>query len=103
MQINGIGAGIGAGATGMESLASGAPGAKAQGGSFMDMLQSITGQLTEVEQNSNQAVERLATGEPIDIHEVVMATEMESLAFQLMLNVRNKLVEGYQEVFRMQV
>ncbi len=101
MQVNGIGAGTGAGGLGANLDRLG--GGQGAGGSFADMLRSVTDGLTRAESNSNDAVERLVMGEDIDIHEVVLATEMESLAFELMLNVRNKLVEAYQEVFRMQV
>ena len=75
----------------------------AAGQSFTNTLGSVMNQLGAVEQNSTSAVEALASGEPIDIHDVVLATETESLAFNLMLNIRNKLVEAYQEVFRMQI
>jgi flagellar hook-basal body complex protein FliE len=39
----------------------------------------------------------------VDIHDVMIAVQAESLLFQVGLQVRNKLVEAYHEVFRMQV
>ena len=46
---------------------------------------------------------RAATGDDVDIHNVMIATQAESLAFQTAVQVRNKLVEAYQDVFRMQM
>ena len=45
----------------------------------------------------------IATGGEKDLHDVVMSVEMESLAFDLAVQIRNRLVEAYSEVFRMQV
>jgi flagellar hook-basal body complex protein FliE len=42
-------------------------------------------------------------GEPVELHRVVLAGEEAALAFEMMLGVRNKVVEAYQEVMRMQV
>jgi flagellar hook-basal body complex protein FliE len=42
-------------------------------------------------------------GEPIDVHEVMLNTEQASLGFSMALQVRNKLVDAYQEVMRMSV
>lgn len=100
MRIDGIGAG--AGAAGLPLAGTGGS-EKAAGGSFTDMLDSLVGDLQNMQQTSDNAVASLATGGDVDIAEVVMATEAESLAFNLLLGVRNKLLEGYQEIFRMQV
>src|ERR1044071_5123474 len=45
----------------------------------------------------------LAKGDPVDIHEVMLNTEQASLGFSMALQVRNKLVDAYQEVMRMSV
>ncbi len=98
MEIKGIGNGFGAAGAGLTGAAS-----QGGGASFMDTLKAVTDGLARTEQNATDAVGKLATGEPVDIHDVVLATEMESMAFQLALNVRNKLVEAYQELSRMQI
>ena len=46
---------------------------------------------------------KLATGQPVDIHEVMLNTEQASLGFSMALQVRNKLIDAYQEVMRMSV
>lgn len=70
-------------------------------GSFADALRGL---LQEVEQNNSRAVElkqRLLTGEPVELHEVLMAVEKAHLSFQTLLSVRNRLLEAYQELTRM--
>ena len=53
--------------------------------------------------NADQALESLALGGDVDIHEVVLATEMEALAFQMALQVRNRMVETVQTTLSMQI
>ena len=70
-------------------------------------FESVLGQLVE-EVNSKQlqageAVHGLLSGEDIPLHRVMLATEEASISFQLMVEVRNKLLEAYQELMRMQV
>jgi flagellar hook-basal body complex protein FliE len=45
----------------------------------------------------------LIAGEPIDLHEVMISAEEASVAFDLMMEIRNKLLEAYQEIQRMQI
>jgi flagellar hook-basal body complex protein FliE len=59
--------------------------------------------LNQVQNDADDKSVQLAAGEPIDLHEVMLARETASLDFQLALQVRNKLVEAYQDVMRMQV
>ncbi len=70
-------------------------------GSFTEALRGL---LREVEQSDARATElkrRLLTGEPVELHEVLLATEKAHLAFQTLLAVRNRLLEAYQELTRM--
>jgi flagellar hook-basal body complex protein FliE len=52
---------------------------------------------------SRDAVRQMLSGEDIPLHRVMLASEEASISFQLMVEVRNKLVESYQELMRMQV
>ena len=70
---------------------------------FGELLDGLVGGVDEASANAARAVGALATGEDIDIHDVAIASEMESLAFSLALQVRNKVVEAYQEVMRMTI
>ena len=51
----------------------------------------------------DQMVEGAVTGQVGEVHDVMIAAEEAQLTFELMLEVRNKLLEGYTEIMRMQV
>lgn len=75
----------------------------AGGAGFADLLGKALGQLQGISDTANQKVTGLASGEDVELHEVMLALETESLAMNLATTVRNKAVEAYQEVFRMQM
>jgi flagellar hook-basal body complex protein FliE len=72
-------------------------------GDFGRMIGDVLQSLSATEQSTGNLIARAATGNDVDIHDVMIATQAESLAFQVGVQVRNKLVEAYQEVFRMQM
>jgi flagellar hook-basal body complex protein FliE len=53
--------------------------------------------------NSENDIKKLATGETQSLHEVMIHMEEAKLSFQLLAQVRNRLLDAYQEVMRMQV
>ena len=67
--------------------------------SFEDMLSS----LNQSQQNSDGLVEQLARGEDEDLHTVMIAMEENNVNFNVALGIRDKLVEAYREIMRMQV
>ncbi|MCL5256741.1 MAG: flagellar hook-basal body complex protein FliE [Chloroflexi bacterium] len=71
--------------------------------SFGKYLEQAVSNLNSLQNQADTMVNKLATGEPVELHQVALAVEQSSLAFQLALQVRNKLVEAYQEVMRMQI
>lgn len=64
-----------------------------------EMVQDVDGLMD----HSADVQQRLISGEPIDVHDVTIAGQEAGLAFKLMVEVRNKLVEAYQELMRLQV
>ena len=52
---------------------------------------------------AENALQDLATGKSSNIHHVMLALEDAKLSFQLLAQVRNKLLEGYQDILRMQI
>ena len=70
---------------------------------FVGMLEHALGNLNDLAQQADAMATRAATGEDVDLHEVMLAMESAGLGFQLALQVRNKLVDAYQEISRMQV
>jgi flagellar hook-basal body complex protein FliE len=70
---------------------------------FADMLGKALGQLQSVSDTANAKVNALATGQNVDLQDVMLSLQAESLSMSLATQVRNKAVEAYQEVFRMQM
>lgn len=58
-------------------------------------------QVQQVQSDASQQVSDLVTGKSGDIHTAMIAVEKADLSFQMMMQVRNKIVSAYQEVSRM--
>ena len=58
--------------------------------------------MEDLQSNSEQQVSALLQGERGDVHNVMIAIEKADVAFQLMMQVRNKIVNAYQQVSQMQ-
>ena len=78
------------------------PGAKQSGG-FGSVLRDAIGKVGEFNDTASRSVESFLSGEGDDLHKTIMATQRADLAMELFLQVRNKVVQAYQEVMRMQV
>src|SRR5438067_8803161 len=76
---------------------------KPAGADFGAALKQAVGALGELSGKADASSLALAKGEPVDIHEVMLNTEQASLGFSMALQVRNKLIDAYQEVMRMSV
>lgn len=70
---------------------------------FGQTLSSALDNLSQMQTLSDQAMQKLAAGENIDLHQVMISAEQTDIAFRVALSMRDKLVEAYQEVMRMQV
>jgi flagellar hook-basal body complex protein FliE len=84
---------------GTGNLSAGASGGPA-GADFGEMLDSLVGRVNQSQHDADAMVESLALGEPVDVHQVMMALSEASNAMQLTLQVRNKALEAYQELMR---
>jgi flagellar hook-basal body complex protein FliE len=81
-----------------------APSDKAGGtGSFESVLGQLVQEVNSKQLAASDAVHGLLSGQDIPLHRVMIAAEEASVSFQLMVEVRNKLLEAYQELMRMQV
>mgnify|MGYP001444737225 CR=1 FL=1 len=69
---------------------------------FADSLKSFYQSVNAESKEADKKVAAFATGKPIGIHDVVIATEKAGLSLRFLLQIRNKLLEGYQEIMRMQ-
>ena len=73
------------------------------GTSFANMLKSLAQDVSIKSAQAGEAVQGVLAGEGVPLHQAVIAAEEASVSFQLMVEVRNKLLESYQELMRMQV
>ncbi len=73
------------------------------GPSFAESLKSAVHQVNELQRVSDSKMEALATGENKNIPEVMLAVEKADIALKMLVQVRNKVIDAYQEVMRMQV
>jgi len=57
----------------------------------------------ELEKEADNEVQKLAKMETQDIHNTMIAVEKADLTFQMMMQIRNKIISAYEEIMRMQV
>ena len=72
------------------------------GGDFGSVLSSAIDQVEQLHSGAAQQVTELLKGDRSDVQNVMIAVEKADVAFQLMMQVRNKIVSAYQEISRMQ-
>lgn len=71
--------------------------------SFQQALSDAIGNMNQTESNANNQVNQLVNGNASDLSTVTIAMEKSDLMLQLAVNVRDKVVNAYQEVMRMQI
>ena len=100
-----IGQGIGGigGAGGAGKAAGGVPQAPDSVTPFKDMLESSIQRVNEMQQAAEKAKIDIVTGGTENIGEAMASIKKADLAFQQLVEIRNKLLDAYQEIMRMQV
>jgi len=73
------------------------------GESFGKIFINMISDTNNLQSEAAELAQKFATGEITDIHDVMIAAEKAGVAFEMVLEIRNKLVEAYQEMMRMQV
>lgn len=71
--------------------------------SFAQMLADAFDSANQAQWDAEHAAKLLATGQIEDVHQVTILTEKANLSLQLMISIRNKVIEAYQEISRMQI
>ena len=77
-----------------------APGGK---GAFQSTLQDAIARVQTVQTDASKTVQKFVTGESEELHSVALGVQRAELEFELFLQVRNKVVQAYQEIMRMQM
>lgn len=92
-----------AAATGSTAASGAASAAGAQPQSFSSVLENAVQEVNSKMTAADTAKGQVLSGETGNVHQAMIAVQESSVAFSLMVEVRNKLVESYQELMRMQV
>jgi len=88
---------------GAAGIGRGAGAERPAAGGFARALEQALGKVNTAQMERDRRVQGVVTGEVTQVHEVMVAAEEAKLAFDLMLEVRNKLLESYQQIMQMQV
>ncbi len=75
----------------------------AGGGNFADILRSSFEQVNQHQAQADTAIKELVAGKSKNIHETMLAIERADASLKLMMQVRNKVLDAYREIMRMQV
>jgi len=71
--------------------------------SFQNLLGNFVQDVNEKQAAAGDAVNGLLSGKNVSLHQAMISMEEASVSFQLMVEVRNKLLDSYQELMRMQI
>jgi flagellar hook-basal body complex protein FliE len=77
--------------------------AQPSGDSFSTMLGKMVEEVNAKQVNAANTVNNLQAGGGVSLHQAVIGLEEANVSFQLMVEVRNKLLDAYQEIMKMQV
>lgn len=75
----------------------------AEGKTFADTLKDAVQNVNTAQKESDKKMQELAVGKSKDIADVMITAEKADIALKLMVQVRNKIIEAYQEIMKMQV
>lgn len=78
------------------------PQSTTQGPSFETWMSQEVASVNQQMVSAEQGLQQLAAGGPVSLHEVMMRAEEARLSFQLVVQMRNKVLEAYQDIMRMQ-
>lgn len=71
--------------------------------SFGQTLERAMADVNALQNEAGKAVEKMVIGETVDLHEVMVAVEKAKTSFDLLMEIRNKALDAYREIMRMQV
>lgn len=71
--------------------------------SFVETFQKAMDNLKDTHSQSEKLMQDYASGKEVDVSEVMLAMEKATMTTELAMQIRNKLVEGYQEIIKMQI
>jgi len=75
----------------------------ATGPSFADTLSRVVGDTQRVQQDAEDIIAAFVRGEPVELHQVMAASEEAGIALEMLVEMRNKLTDAYRTVMNIQV
>lgn len=72
-----------------------------EGTQFDDMLKGFLKDVNHMQNTADESIQKMVAGEVKDVHQVMLAVEEAKVAFNMMLEIRNKTMEAYNEMIRM--
>jgi len=75
---------------------------KGEGTSFGDALTRALNEVSGAQDRATDYVEKFIRGEPVELHQVMAATEEANISLEMLVEMRNKLTEAYRTVMQMQ-
>jgi len=66
--------------------------------SFGNRLRSFVREVNELQKEASESIQKFAAGEVKDLQDIMIAMEKASVSFELMMEIRNKIIEAYQEI-----
>ena len=76
---------------------------ESQPGEFEKALEGALKEVDQAQKASNEQIQKMLAGDIQDVHSAMIAVQKADLSFQMMMQVRNKLIDAYHEIMRMQV
>jgi flagellar hook-basal body complex protein FliE len=70
---------------------------------FSETLHDFMNDVNNLQEEAGKSVEKLLTGEIKDVHDVMIAVEKAGTSFELMMELRNKMIDAYHEIMRLQM
>src|ERR1043166_3487476 len=85
------------------SVSNAMPGQEAKTGDFSSHLKNALGEVNDLQQKADQAIQQLVGEGKGDLQQTMIPLEKADVSVRLMMQIRNKVLEAYQEIMRMQV
>ncbi|MBW6521344.1 MAG: flagellar hook-basal body complex protein FliE [Desulfoarculaceae bacterium] len=96
MQISGIGGSLPLRPTDTSAVSTAKNG-------FGDIMKSTIDQVNQAQNRGDLAIEQLSTGKAESLHEVMIAVEEADISLKMLVQMRNKALQAYEEIMRMQI
>jgi flagellar hook-basal body complex protein FliE len=74
-----------------------------EGPSFKETLTSFLKDVNGLQNKADESIQKMASGEINDVHQVMESVEEANVAFNMMMEIRNKVMDAYQEVMRIRL